>query len=102
MSFIFCIFGAAELVVAVATHPSFTSENYFAGFRTTFTLTNPEAWKKVNTFASICIAIAAAIMIAVNMIFVNFWVAIGSVLLIPVAVAITFIYHETLRRKLKK
>ena len=101
-SFIFCIVGALELVVAIATHPKITPTNGIAGFRTIFTLNNHEAWKKVNTFSSICIAVAAALMIGVNMIFVSPLVAICSELLILIAVAITFVYHEVLRKKMSK
>ena len=101
-SFIFTLVGAFELVVAIATHPKITSANGIAGFRTNFTLNNPEAWKKVNGFSSICIAVAAALMIAVNMIFVSPVVAICSELLILVAVAIAFVYHEVLRKKMSK
>ena len=101
ISFIFCIVGALELVVAIATHPRITPSNNIAGFRTNFTLNNTEAWNKVNAFGSICIAIAAVIMVAVNMIFVSDLVAICSELFILVAVAITLIYHETLRKKMK-
>ena len=100
-SFIFCTIGAAELVVAVVTHPKITQQNAVAGFRTIFTLNNPEAWKKVNAFASISIGVASALMIAVNMIFVSTWVALSSELLILVALIITFVYHEVLRKKMK-
>lgn len=100
-SFIFCAVGAMELVVAVATHPKITPQNSFAGFRTNFTLNNTEAWKKVNRFCSICIAIAAALLIAVNMIFVSVTVALCSELIVLVALITTFIYHEVLRKKMK-
>lgn len=101
MSFIFCAVGAMELVVAVATHPKITPQNGFAGFRTNFTLNNSEAWKKVNAFASICIAVASVLMIAVNMIFVSLTVALCSELIVLVALIISFIYHEVLRKKMK-
>ena len=101
ISFIFCLVGALELVFALATHPKITPTNTVAGFRTNFTLSSVQAWQKVNAFASICIAVGASFMIAVNMIFVNTIVALCSELLILVAVLITFVYHEVLRKKMK-
>ncbi|MCH5159697.1 MAG: helix-turn-helix domain-containing protein [Clostridiales bacterium] len=101
LSFIFCIVGALELVVAIATHPKITPTNGIAGFRTNFTLSNHEAWVKVNRFTSICIAVASALMIGVNMLFVSMWVALCSELLILVALLITLVYHEVLRKKMK-
>lgn len=102
VSFVTCTLGAAELVLAIATHPKIMPQNSVMGFRTTFTLTNPEAWAKVNRFASICITVTMALMIAANMILISYWVVLGSTLAVFIALLITFIYHETLRKKMSK
>ena len=100
MPFIFCIVGVIECVLSIATHPKITPTNAIIGFRTNFTLTNPVAWKKMNSFCSICIFVAAILMIAVNMIFPSLWVSLGSCLILFVALTILFIYHSILKNKL--
>ena len=102
MSFICCLVGGLLFVIAIATHPKITPQNTIMGMRTNFTLTNDEAWKKINNVASICMAVAALAMIAMNMLFVQFWVALTSPLILIIAVSIVFVYHEILRKKMKK
>lgn len=101
-SCLMCILGAVELSVAIPAHPKITTANYVLGFRTRFTLTNPEAWKKVNALASICMAAAAAIMIAANMIWISWWAMLATTIALFVALAISFAYHEVLRKKMSK
>ena len=100
-SFVMCILATVELIITIVAHPKITPANNLVGFRTKFTLTNPEAWVRVNRFCSICLSIAAAIMIAANMIFISYWVLLATTILLLVAVLITFIYHEVLRKKMK-
>ena len=101
-SCLMCILGAVELSVAIPAHPIITSANYVLGFRTRFTLTNPEAWRKVNAFASICISVSAALMIAANMIWISWWAMLATTITLFVALGISFVYHEVLRKKMSK
>ena len=100
-SFLMCILGALELAIAIASHPKITPANNLLGFRTKFTLTNPEAWVKVNRFTSICISVAALLTIGANMIFISYWTILASVLLLFITLLITFVYHEVLRKQMK-
>ena len=100
LSFIYCEVGALVLPIAIATHPKVTPQNAFIGMRTTFTLTNPIAWDKVNTFSAFCMSATAILMITLNMIFLLSWVALGSTALLFVAVVIMLIYHQILKSKL--
>ena len=102
LSFITCIIGAMELAIAILAHPKITSSNSFLGFRTEFTLTNPKAWVKVNKFASICISLAAALMLTANMIWISLWAVLASTITLFVALIISLAYHEMLRKKMKK
>ena len=101
-SFVMCILGALELVLSIAAHPKITPANNFIGFRTKFTLTNPEAWVKVNRFTSICMSVSAVLMIAVNMIFISYWAILGATVLLLVTLVISLVYHEVLRKKMSK
>ena len=100
MSFIYCLMSDLIFVIGIATHPKITPQNAIMGMRTNFTLTNAEAWKKINNVSSVCMAVTALIMIAINMIFVQFWVALASPLLLIVTVTVVFIYHEILKNKM--
>lgn len=100
-SFLLCVLCAAELLVAASAHPKITGANYVLGFRSKFTMTNPAAWKKVNTFASICISVTTALMIAANMIWISYWAILGSSIALLIAIAVSFVYHEVLRKKMK-
>ena len=102
MQFIYCITGDLVLVVGLATHPKITPQNTIMGMRTKFTLTNPEAWKKTNTLTSICLPIGAALMIVVNMLTVELWLTLASPLLVLIAAAVVYVYHEVLRKKMSK
>ena len=101
-SFALCILCAAGLLVAISSHPKITPINYIMGFRSKFTLTNPEAWVKVNRFCSICLSVAVALMIAANLIFISYWAMLGAALLLICAILITIVYHEVLRKKMRK
>ena len=100
-SFMMSILGAAELAIATLAHPKFTPANNILGFRTRFTLTDPEAWVKVNRFTSICIAVATALEIAINMIWISLWAVLASTIALFAALVISFVYHEVLRKKMR-
>ena len=102
MQFIYCVTGDLLFVVGLATHPKITPQNTIMGMRTNFTLTNPEAWNKTNALAAICLPVAAAIMIAINMIFTQLWVTLASPAIILVGAGVVYIYHEVLRKKMSK
>ena len=102
MQFIYCVTGDLMLVVGIATHPKITPQNTIMGMRTNFTLNNPEAWKKTNALASVCLPIGAALMIAVNMLTVELWLTLASPLLILIAAGVVYVYHEVLRKKMNK
>ena len=99
-SFLMCILCAIELSISIPAHPKITPNNNLIGFRTKFTMTNPDAWVKVNRFASICISIAAALMIAANMIWISWWALLAATTGLFVALAISFVYHEVLRKQM--
>lgn len=101
MSFIYCVIGDLIFVLGIASHPKITPHNTVMGMRTSFTMTNAEAWKKINNVSSICMVVAASIMIAINMIFVQFWVALASPAILLITLVAVFIYHEVLRKKMK-
>ena len=101
LQFIYCVIGAFVFVIGIATHPKITPQNTIIGMRTNFTLTNRVAWNKTNTLASICIPVAALIMIAINMIFSKLWITLTSPLILLVAAAIVYIYEEILKHKMK-
>ena len=100
-SFAMCILCTVELLIAGSSHPKIAPNNYNLGFRTTFTLTNPEAWVKVNRFASISISVTVVLMIAANMIWISYWAILASAIALLVALLIAFIYHEVLRKKIR-
>ena len=101
-SFVMCILGAAELVIAIVSHPKITPAYNLLGFRTKFTMTNPKAWVKVNRFASICISVTVALTIAANMIWISWWAILGTTIALFMALAAAFVYHEVLRKKMSK
>ena len=100
-SLLMCILGTIELAIAISAHPKITPTKNLLGFRTKFTLTNAEAWVKVNRFASICVSVAAMLMIAANMIWIYWWVALATTITLFVALAISIVYHEVLRKKMQ-
>ena len=101
-SFLMCILAAIGLSIDLPAQPRFTPANNIIGFRTKFTLTNPEAWRKVNAFTSICITVAVSLTIAVNMIWVSYWAILASSILLLVTLLIACVYHEVLRKKMSK
>ena len=101
VQFIYCVTSSFVLVIGIATHPKITPQNKIMGMRTHFTLTNPTAWKKTNTVASICLPVAALIMIGINMIFAKLWLTLASPSILLVAAAIVYIYEEVLKKKMQ-
>lgn len=65
-----CVLG---LIVAMApfTHPRFNGRNPLFGVRTNLTLSSEEAWKRVNSFASIVLTSFALIGYILNLVFVK-------------------------------
>ena len=100
-SFVMCVVSALGLILSIAAHPKITPKNNLIGFRTKFTLTNADAWVKVNRFASICISVTLALVIVANMIWISYWTIFGTTIALVVALLITIIYHEILRKKMK-
>lgn len=99
--FIYCVISAFVFVIGIATHPKITPQNTIMGMRTNFTLTNRVAWNKTNALASICLPVAALIMIAINMIFAKLWITLASPVILLVGAAIVYIYEEILKHKMK-
>ena len=86
----------------ILTHPHFNKRNPLFGFRTNFTLSNEEAWNKVNAFASICLTICSFISYCLVVAFINYEWAVWLIGAILVGLIISAVYHEIVRHKLKK
>ncbi|MCR5741132.1 MAG: helix-turn-helix domain-containing protein [Gammaproteobacteria bacterium] len=83
------------------SHPSINKRNVLLGFRTDFTISNEEAWIKVNSFSSILLSISAIISYILVLIFIDRVWDMAFISIILIGVIITFIYHEILRKKMK-
>ena len=102
IQFVTCEIAIILLLSSIAISPIFNkTPNFFAGFRTNFTLSNKEAWYKINMLQSSLGAIAASIMLVISLVANKTWI-IYSVGLLILSVLITYIYHEILRHKFKK
>lgn len=100
--FMICEIALIFICATVSTNPIVNKNpNFFAGFRTSFTLSNKEAWYKVNLLQCILGFIAAVIMLVISLVVKENWVNY-SILLVIISVIITYIYHEVLRHKMKK
>lgn len=95
------ILNPALIVISIFSHPYFNKQNAIYGFKTIFTLTNNEAWVKINRMQSITGFVAALIAYLVNVIVFKEW-TIYLVGLMIISVIPTYIYHEVLRYKHKK
>ena len=102
LQFVYCVIGALVFVIGIATHPKITPQNNILGVRTGFTLTNSEAWDKTNKMASICMPVAALLMIAVNMLATRLWLTLASTATLLIAAAVVYIYQAVLKNKLEK
>ena len=103
---LFNLLPAAILAILVAvgpfTHPKFNKRNAFFGFRTNFTMSNEEAWNKVNALASIVLTAVGFIAFVLVLIFIEKDWAMLFIPTIVLAIIPCFIYHEVLRNKLRK
>lgn len=103
---LFNLLPAALLAIIIAvgpfTHPKLNKRNAFFGFRTNFTMSNEEAWNKVNAFSSIVLTSVALVTFILLLIFIEKDWAMLLIPVIVVALIPCLIYHELLRRKLSK
>ncbi|MCH5171981.1 MAG: helix-turn-helix domain-containing protein [Erysipelotrichales bacterium] len=100
--FMICEIALIFICATVSTNPIVNKNpNFYAGFRTSFTLSNKEAWHKVNMLQCILGFIAAVIMLVASLVIKEHWV-IYSIFLVLISCIITYIYHEVLRHKMKK
>lgn len=90
---------AVFIPVSIFALPKFNKRiNPLFGFRTSFTLTNKEAWIKINKMQSISGLIASIIGYLLTLIFFEFW-TIYLIFLLVLSIIPSFIYHEILRKK---
>lgn len=89
------------LLVGVSpfTHPFFNRRNPMFGFRTNYTLSSEEAWKKVNTISSISLTIFGAIGYTLTLILIDKSFTVYFSTILVVGVVPPLIYHEVLRKK---
>lgn len=83
------------------SHPYFNEKkNVIFGFRTSFTLSNDMAWKKVNSVGSVSGSITMLIAYLITVISFKVWnvYLLGSIF---IAFFLTLIYHEIIRKKFK-
>lgn len=93
---------ALLIVLSIFSAPKFNkNRNKFFGFRTTFTLSNQEAWEKVNYFQSIISLIFSIMAYVITIATFKSW---STCLLLGIIVSIipTLIYHEILRKRSKE
>lgn len=92
-----CLIGVLFFIVGFSLHPSINRPKAFLGFRSRFTLSNDEAWYKVNKFFSYSTIIFSVVFIIVNLFVKNYFFVFF--MLIPLV--LTAIYHELLRFQYK-
>lgn len=96
------------IALALFSNPKFNkSRNSLFGFRTEFTLSNEEAWKKCNKFGSIVMFITSISIYVLNIIlmsiFENFGVySVFTILPIVLCIIPLMIYHEILKKRMLK
>nr|MCR5490831.1 SdpI family protein [Bacilli bacterium] len=83
-------------------HPKFNKRNPMFGFRTAFTISNEEAWNKINAFASITLTAATLIGYVLILVFIEYEWAMLFILVLLLMMVPSFIYHEILRHKAQK
>lgn len=95
------IVGLVSLTLSIFIHPKFnSSQNMIFGFRTTFTLSNDDAWYRLNRVSAITIIILSIIQIIICFIIpFSYYVLLTFLLYIP-ATIILIIYHNKLKLKL--
>ncbi|MCR5079059.1 MAG: SdpI family protein, partial [Bacilli bacterium] len=93
--------GTLALIASVApfTHPHFNARNPLFGFRSNFTLSSDGAWKKVNSFSSIAIALSALFGYVLTLIFIDWDFAVVFISSILLGIIPCIVYHEVLRNK---
>lgn len=100
--FLVGIFMAFLIVLSFFSGPKFNKKrNKIFGFRTRFTLSNQEAWEKVNHFQSISGIIFSIIGFIITLFTFENWNIYLLLLLLIVSIVPSTIYHERLRRELK-
>ena len=92
------------LIISIApfTHPIFNKSNPLIGFKSKFTLSNKEAWKKVNSFSSITLFALSILGYILSLIFIKQEWATWLIVILIISVIPMFIYHEILSHKVKK
>lgn len=90
------------IVLSIFLLPIFNkNRNVLFGLRTHFTLSNNIAWKKLNSFQSISALIFSSIGLLIVLITFKEW-NVYLLSLIIVSLIPSFIYHEILRKRMKK
>lgn len=99
---IFNLMYSCIIPIAIFAHPFFNKRNPFFGLKTTLTLSNDEAWNKVNSFMSFTMGISGIVSFIIYFI----WFHIGELLMlfmtIPtiVAIIVSMIYYSILKNKM--
>ena len=99
---IFNLMYSCIIPIAIFSHPFFNKRNPFFGLKTTLTLSNDEAWNKVNSFMSFTMGISGILSFIIYLVLFD----IGELLLlfmtIPtiVAIIVSMIYYSILKNKM--
>ncbi len=99
LSIIICISLCTS--ITMFCHPKFNKRNLFFGFKTDFTLSNDEAWNKINSLGAILFTVMALISYVLILIFAGVELITFFILIPVTAIIPLIIYHEILRKKSK-
>lgn len=98
-NFIVSLVLAFIIVMGPFTHSRFNKMNALFGYRTKLTLTNQDAWNKINNISAILLSIASLISFVLILIFIQYEWAISFMAVIFIGFIPIIIYHEILRKR---
>lgn len=99
-NFILAFVSALIMSISLFTHPKINKKkNWVFGFRTSFTITNDEAWKKLNSLCSILMFIAGCVCYVLSLTIIEDYSIYFVFIIISVMIPV-YIYHEILRKKI--
>lgn len=88
------------LPIMIFSHPKFNAQNTILGFRTTFTLSNPSAWEKLNKTSSITLSSYILVSYLITIFTFRDWnIYLFDLLFVPVIAL--FFYHQKLKKTYK-
>ena len=91
----YSILGVLFFIGGFSVHPAINRPKAILGYRSKFTLSNDDAWYKVNTFLSYSVIITSVIFIIVNLFVKNYY----FIFFMTIPFIATIVYHEILKIK---